>query len=181
MARKRHELTPAGQARFLALMDQGWTAAAIAADLQASGEAISRSTVDSRMRERRGPVATSRAPGATSFARDLASASEGDVVAAPVLDSGDLPTDDEIEDADESTIDGWLARVELAGKQAAAAQNHPLVGMLAARAATLHAAKFRHTPPEREDPNQAPDMVALGGEVWARFERMVDLVLEERK
>lgn len=162
-------------------MEQGWTAAAIAADLRASGETISRSTVDTRLRERRGPVATSRAPGATSFARDLASASGGDVEPSPALESGDLPTDDEIEVADESTIDGWLARVELAGRQAAAAQNHPLVGMLAARAATLHAAKFRHTPPEKPDPNDAPDMVALGGQVWARFEAMVDMVLEERK
>ncbi len=39
---------------------------------------------------------------------------------------------------------------------------------------------YNRTPREADDPNDAPDMVALGADVEVRFRKMVDMVLEER-
>ena len=184
MARKRTELGTDGDARLVALAGQGWTAKAIADDLKARGINISRSSVDTRVRALRGPVATPRAKAALGFAAGLAAAGGAPSEPAPTPPPSqpeDLPTEEDIEAAvlaGPEAIARALADIEAGYRRAALGENEAVTarwGSLRLQALALQA---KATPPAPPDPNDAPDMVALGGEVVGRLLKAIDLVVE---
>ena len=181
MARTRNDFGSAGNARFLALVAQGWTAKAIAADLNAAGVVVSRSTIDTRMREVRGHVATPRSASPPSFARELAAAGGAPPIPPPVETSEALPTEADIEAATAEgpmAAEALLARIVRLGQAAETQGNLAVVGQLISREIQARDLIRKLTPPEKPDPNDAVDMVALGAEVSARFAKMVDMVLD---
>ncbi len=71
-------------------------------------------------------------------------------------------------------IDRWSARVEKGAAAAEAAGNLPALASLAMRATALAQARIKATPLPKPDPNDNPDMRALGDQAEKRFEALVD-------
>lgn len=177
MARKRKDFGTEGERRLESMMAAGEPAERIAEALCAMGVQVSRSTVDLRMRARRGAV-QARIPVGPSFAAEVLALTPA--ADAPPGDEKGLPASPEdIEGADVGTLDRWLARAEEAGRKAVEAGNLAAIGAMGRLAVTLQEAKRKAEPPPVQDPNESPDMVRLGKEVAERLHRMVDLVVGE--
>lgn len=166
MARNRTELGPNVEARILSGVKRGETAAQVSAAL---GGVVSRATVGRRMREVRGPVAAPRVS----------------VASKPAPSAAQVAVDEVPEEVPEDTplgqIDAWLALVDEAIDKVgpgSADENLPLFGQLIARASALSETRRKATPPERADPNDSPDMVALRAEAARKWHEMIDLVAE---
>lgn len=164
MARKRTELSADVEARIEALMRSGGTAEGIASQLRAEGVALSRATIGRRLRELRGPVAT-RAT--TKVAPPSAPDSEPPLPTSPE----DIPSDASLPE-----LADLLRRAKVLLAEAEAAKNLPLAGQMIRVCSQLAETIRKATPPERPDPNDSPDMVALGKQVAERLHKMVDLV-----
>lgn len=180
MARKR---TPLDEDRLLALMGQGWTAQAIADDLNSRGGKVSRATVDNRMRERRGHVATSRAKGPPpkkSKADPGSDSKRATRKRAAAVE--DVPTEADLEEAEKkgpAAVADTLERIIRLGREAEASRNLPIVGRLLALELQARESLRKHTPPERPDPNETPDMIRIAASTKTRLFQMVDMVLGE--
>jgi len=100
---------------------------------------------------------------------------------APPAGEPDLPrSPDEIpEGTGLEAYDRELARAERMADGAELEGDLKATGNAGRLVGFLLDAKRKATPKPVADPNAAPDMVALGAEVEARFLKMVDLVLEE--
>ena len=169
MAGTRMELGEAGNARLEALTRAGGTAESISATLRAEGWPVSRATVQRRMAEIRGPVRPSRA-----------AAKALHVPASPGAERLPETPEDVPEGASLPELAALLARCKAALSAAEEAGNLPLVGQMIRVAAAISETMRKATPPERPDPNDAPDMVAMGAEVAKRLHKMVDLVADEQ-
>lgn len=164
MARKRTELGPDVEARIAALTTQGWPAERIASDPIVSAAGVSGRTIGRRMRELRGNVSS----------RAVSKAS----VVPPPDSSPPVPTspEDIPDDASLPELADLLRRAKLLLAAAEAEKNLPLAGQMIRVCSQLAETIRKATPPERPDPNDSPDMVALGKQVAARLHKMVDLV-----
>lgn len=165
MARKRTELGPAVETRIVALMRTGKTAEIIAAQLSADGVSVSRATVGRRMKELSGRVVEERAK-----------------VHVPAPPPPDLPASPEEipEGASLTQLDGWIRQAESAINTAESEGDLALMGTLLRVAASLAETRRKATPPERQDPNDSPDMIAMAKQVGERLHKMVDLVAKGR-
>ena len=178
MARKRENHTPGIQARILALMGAGGTAESIAAQLIAEGvKGVSRATIGRRMRELRGleqkAALTSPVPGR----RAAPAAPKSDAaVSAGASDDAPLPeTPEEIPAGTGlETYDLWLRRAEEMYKSAKGRNDDD--GMLkAGRLSQMYMeGKRKATPVAPPDPNDDPDMIAMGARVLERFRKLID-------
>jgi hypothetical protein len=183
MAGKPKDLGTTGEARFQALVAQGWTAQAIADDLNANGVQVSRSKIGMRMKALRGPVAAPRAAAPSGFAQGLAESGGPPLptVQSPSPpDADQLPTEADLEEAAKGgpeMIDEMLASFV---REYRASPAGPVKQRWGALILKGNDDRRKLTPPDVPDPNDAPDMVRLGSEVEARFLKMVDMVLEER-
>lgn len=175
MPRKRIELGPAAEDMIRVLLAKGGTVESITAALRAGpAPAASPATVGRRMAEvresvnkarsaRRGATAAaSRAPAATEPEPDLPQRPE-DIPEGSCAEDYDRWIARAEKMADDADVDGDLKAIANAGR---------LVGFFMSE-------KRKATPKAKEDPNDAPDMVALGAQVEERFLKMIDLVLEE--
>jgi hypothetical protein len=173
MARKRIEMTPSVVDEIKTLMAAGGTVESVTATLRAgSFPGASSATVGRRMAEMRAEAFEGR------VARRNAAAVAPP--AAPVADEPAIPA--RPEDIPEGTglerYDLWIERVERMVVEARLDED-PKTELSAMRqGAFLLDMRRKAAPPKVEDPNQHPDMVALGAEVEVRFLKMVDLVLE---
>jgi hypothetical protein len=153
------------------LLAKGGTVESITAALRAGPvPAASPATVGRRMAEMRQSVNEER------VARR-----EAATMPPPVILEPDLPqTPEEIpEGASLADYDRWIARsermaddAEVEGDLKAVANAGRLVGFFMAE-------RRKAAPKPTPDPNEHPDMVALGAQVEERFLKMVDMVLEE--
>lgn len=113
--------------------------------------------------------------------RSIAASKLADAIAAAVKAAPPLPeTEDDIpEGTDIDTLDRWIQVAERNGRAAENEGNLQALAQMGRLSASLLEAKRKGAPPVIPDPNDSPDMVALGAEVEARLLKMVDLVLEE--
>lgn len=154
--------------RIVALMSTGKTAEEIAASLCASGVKVSRATITRRMRELRGRTKAAKAERASAR-----------LAAAPAPQGmPPLPktADDVPENVDPSTLEWWLAKAEELARQAETVEDFDTFGKMGRLAATLLEHRRKATPPPVQDPNDDPDLVALGAQVVERLHRMIDQV-----
>ena len=160
MARKRIEIGASAEGQIRALMTRGGTVESITASLHASGlTGVSKATVARRMAEMRSGGATRPPPPPPESEPELPTSPE------------DIPSGASVPE-----LANLLDRCKAALAQAEADQNLPLVGQMIRVAASLAETMRKATPPERQDPNEHPDMVKLGEEWEARMHKMIDLV-----
>lgn len=171
MATTRMQLGEAGDARLRALTRAGGTAVSVSATLRAEGWPVSRATVQRRMQELRGKVRPGRpnakpqrpvAPVAAPEATPLPSEPED------VPDGASLPE-----------LAALLERCKAALTAAEDEGNLPLVGQMIRVAAAITETMRKATPPARPDPNDSPDMVALGKAVAERVHEMIAMVVAQ--
>lgn len=179
MPRKRSELGANVDKRIAALMTRGWTAEAIAKELQAKGTDVSTRTIGRRMRELRGDVAAPRASSSPTRREHYAMPDPASP-APPASESKDdvdeaLPGADEIpEEANLAQIERWLKRAEAMAQKAMALGDIAGMGQMGRLTSALLEAKRRATPPEKADPNDRPDMVAAAQRARDMLHRMID-------
>ncbi len=105
-------------------------------------------------------------------------------VAAPPNVTAGPPLPDKPEDLpDDASMETLLFLRSVARESLEVARTDgdiKLVGQLLNSSGIVEDRIQRRTPRTPEDPNEAPDMVALGKSVEERFAKMVDMVLEER-
>lgn len=183
MPRTRKELGPKHERLLLDLMARGGTIEQNTAGLRAAGADVSAATVGRRMRELAGDANASRAEKLRAAAGAVpkpkptrkpppapppppSPAATG--AAGPAIFS--LPgSDGEIQDADTATLDAWIASVQRFGQVAETSGDVRALGELGRLLATLLEAKRKRKPMEKADPNDDPDMRALGAKVAARL------------
>lgn len=169
--RKRTDLGTDGDAIVRAGIARGQSAEQIAGALEASGISVSPRTIARRVREMRGAVRVS---------------SLTPPVSRPTTPSADvdapLPEDEDAipDGASVTQLDHWIRQAQTAVDTAEAEGNLPLMGQMLRVAASLAETRRKATPPTPPDPNEHPDMVALGSQVAARLHKMVDLVAGKR-
>lgn len=154
MARKR---TVIDSERILSLMHGGRSAEQVQAALASEGIAVSRQTVDRRMRELRGKRGTVQAhPRAT---------------ARPSAD--EVP--DEVPDGTElAVVDRWIPKVEAAAEAAELDGDLASFASLTAKLVTLLEHRRKAAPPPRVDPNEHPDMVAAARRARESLHKLVE-------
>lgn len=160
MARKRNELGPVVEQQMVDMLSRGGTAQSIFDRLSAQGiTGISVPTIQRRMRELRAGIRSSgpRPVPATSEAVRVITAVE------------EIPPDATCND-----LDQWIANVTARGKIAEANDDLDGVVKMGRLYTALIEARRKATPPPVIDPNDSPDMVALGAEVAKRFHKMID-------
>lgn len=174
MARKRNELGEDASSIVRALMASGGTAKSIAAALRAKGIDASPATIGRRMKELRGKVRERKRGNAPP-----PPAPKGRAKRAPSVPVPPLPTSpDEIEgDTPLETINAWIETAEEIATLAKKDGNLPVIGQMGRLVASLLEAKRKATPPTPPDPNDNPDMVALGAKVAEQMHKYVDFVL----
>lgn len=161
MGRKRNELGPDVEGQILAFMKVGRTAQNIYEALAANGvKGISVPTITRRMRELRAGMRS--APVAASPA-----ATEEEIPETPEAIPADTPLE---------ILDRWIATVARLGRKAAAADDLDGIGKMGRLSASLLEARRKATPPPVADPNDSPDMVALGALVAERLHKMINQV-----
>jgi hypothetical protein len=165
MARKK---MPLDADRIVALMSVGRTAEEITAALVAEGAQVSRATITRRMRELKGKAKAAKA----DRAKARRAAAPAPVEMPPLPKSAD----DVPDDADPTTLDWWLAKAEELARQAETVEDFDTFGKMGRLAATLLEHRRKAQPPPEVDPNDTPDMVALGAQVAERLHRMIDQV-----
>ena len=178
MGRPRIELGPDADVMIRSLLAKGGTVESITAALRAGPVPdAAPATVGRRMAEVRADVNKGRSE------RRGAAAAVAPVVppSAPAPIEPDLPrsAEDIPENASLADYDRWIARAEkmaddadVDGDLKAIANAGRLVGFFMAE-------RRKATPEAKEDPNDQPDMIALGADVERRLLKMIDLVLEE--
>ena len=167
MPRKRIELGPAAEDMIRVLLSKGGTVESITAALRAGPAPLaSPATVGRRMAEVRQSVNEGR--------------SERRQATAGVVES-DLPGSAEEIPAGSSLADydRWIAKAERMADDADAEGDLKAMGYFARLVGFFMAERRKAAPEPVPDPNDHPDMVALGAEVEQRLLKMVDLVLEE--
>jgi hypothetical protein len=174
MARKRTDLAPHAQAAI----DAG-VASGVSAEEVARQAGISARTASRRMAEARGGPVLARGP-SRSFSADLSAAVDAEQASSPpVPDSGALPTEADIEEAAKggpSTIDEMLVSF------VASYRNAP-EGLIRQRWGALILKgiydRRKATPPERPDPNDAPDLIAAAKRARAMLHTLLETSPEE--
>jgi hypothetical protein len=179
MSRKKTSWGAAHERTFASLAKQGLTAGEIAARLTADGcPGASKATVGRRLRDVRGVV---RARKANAGPRSALAEAKPD---APAADDGaaDVPTDpEELEAAPLAQLEWWLVEVKAAFEAAKVDRNVAAQASLAARATALLEARRKAAPPEREDPNAYPDLVAAAASCKAKLRARLDRALKARR
>lgn len=95
------------------------------------------------------------------------------------VDAPPLPpsADDVPDDADPTTIDRWIEMADKAGRQAEARGDLAGIGAMGRLLARLMSDKAKFAPPEEPDPNDNPDMKALGARVAEKMHELIDKVV----
>ncbi|HXG70002.1 MAG TPA: hypothetical protein VNJ04_05235, partial [Gemmatimonadaceae bacterium] len=171
MGRKPTDLGPDADDRIMALMSRGASPVKVHEALRAAGlPEIGVRTVARRMAALRPEVHAGRRPAVSP----VATPPEGEK--GPPLPS----TPDEIPADASMAILEHYRRLARASIDAASDEGDlKLVAQLINMAGALEDRIKARTPRPVEDPNDAPDMRALGGEVMERMLKAVDLVTEE--
>lgn len=78
------------------------------------------------------------------------------------------------EGADVALVDKWIALVEEAAKDARTDDNMTAFASLTAKLVALLEHRRKVTPVAKADPNDSPDMIALGEQVWLRLKKALD-------
>lgn len=174
MARKRNNFTQSTQARILALMGAGGTADSIAKQLTAEGvEGASRATVGRRMRELEGlerKSAPRRPPASSPRAPADASLGAGEIALPETPE--DIPAGTALE-----MYDLWLKRAEEMYEDAQGRKDFDGV-VKAGRLSQMYLeGKRKATPIKEDDPNDHPDMIAMGARVATELHKLIDKVL----
>lgn len=183
MPRKRTEIGARAEKKIAELIARGGTAQSIAKALRAAGvKGVSERTIGRRMKEVRGAAKAprgSKAEAANALREGYAAAAAG--VKTGVDDGEDLPKPDEIPaDAELVKINEWLARADTLGRAAFAKGDLEGMGKMGRLTSALLEAKRKATPPEKDDPNDSPEMRTLGEQVEARLLKMVDDIAKGR-
>ncbi len=174
MPRKRIELSAAAEDQMRALMAKGGTVESISKALRAGGASeASPATIARRMAEVRSSVNAGRVA-----RREAATPPPPSPPAEPEPALPSSP-DDIPEGTGLETYDRWLARAERMAVDAEIDGDLKAIGNAGRLVGFLLEAKRKATPKPVADPNEHPDMVALGAQVEERFLKMIDLVLEE--
>jgi hypothetical protein len=165
MAGKPKKIGTAGEARFLALANEGATEERIVSELAHLGIPVSRAWVGNRLRLHRGlvlhrvPVATPPRPA---------------VGPAPAI-----PTAEDLDRAlSDGTVDELLEDVQRLRRDAAEKGNVAVLKALGQLELQAHDRKRKDRPPPVVDPNQAPDMIAAKERGRAEFHRLIDQAVE---
>ena len=163
MGRKRIELSSAREAEIKARAQRGESLETIASAL---GGDVSRSTIDRRLREAKATTPPKRRP----------------VPLAPPTPKPDHIESDALPDAvPEGTpladIERWMRRIEVAADKAEADGNLAAFSSLMMRLRAFEDARRRATPLPKPDPNDDPDMVAMGEQAEKRFFQLIDAAL----
>lgn len=163
MPRKRNDLGPVVEGQILEFMKVGRTAAHIFETLSAQGvKGISVATITRRMRELRAGMRSPR-----SVPPDPESDTAIDIPESPEQIGADTPLE---------ILDNWIATVARLGRKAAAVDDLDGIGKMGRLSAALLEARRKATPPVAADPNDNPDMVALGALVAEKFHKMINQV-----
>jgi len=152
MPRKRTVLAPAIEAEIVARTARGESAQTV---FHAIHGALSVPTIERRQRELRNPGAASVPP--SSVPTEIADVPEV------------VPADTPVE-----ALDKWIALVEKNARKAETDGNLAAVSSLAMRAVSLHEARRKAMPLPKADPNENPDMRALGEQVEKRLFALID-------
>ncbi len=162
--RRRTAIPAAAAAKMRDMIAAGHPAQAIADALKADGvTGVSRSTVGARQREARGSRGKAKVAPAARKAKGK--------------DTTPLPTPDAIPaNVATTTLDAWIAKAERAASKAERKGDLSALGAMGRLTAALVEARRKNTPPPVHDPNDDPDMRALGEEVAARLHKLVDQV-----
>lgn len=157
------------EAEIRARLARGDSAVAIHAALEAAGHRLSRQTVDRRVREMKGgtvPPSSGALPAAGS-------------VPAQRLTVDTLPQSEEDAErliAEGVSLEEAIEEVRELVTTEAAGGNLDRLGKAARSLDTLTKIQQRTAPLPKQDPNDSPDMRAMGEEVSKRLHRMVDQV-----
>ncbi len=155
MARKRKDLGPVLEAHIVALMTRGGTAESIA---KATG--ISRATVGRRMAELKGKVSANR--------------QTQNPAPQPVVTVPASPDESEPDDVLDALLD--TARKSMVAAQVDGNVGH--VAQMGRLIVTTMGEQRKAAPIEKPDPNDNPDMKALGAQVAARLHILAEQVTE---
>ena len=164
MGRKRIELSSARQAEITARAQRGESLETIAAAL---GGAVSRSTIDRRLRELktgtspRRPGTPMRIPVPVPIPKPASAESEALPEAVP--DGTPL-----------EQIEGWMRRIEAAADKAEQQGNLAAFASLMTRLRAFEDARRKATPIPKSDPNDDPDMLAMGEQAERRLMQLID-------
>lgn len=94
---------------------------------------------------------------------------------APKAAVAEVP-DDVPEGASLELVDKWIAKLEAAGEVAEGEGDLKTFATIAAKLVTLLEHRRKAAPPPVEDPNEAPDMVALAEDVRKRLHKLIEQV-----
>lgn len=94
---------------------------------------------------------------------------------APKAAVAEVP-DDVPEGASLELVDKWIAKLEAAGEVAEGEGDLKTFATIAAKLVTLLEHRRKAAPPTVEDPNEAPDMVALAEDVRKRLHKLIEQV-----
>lgn len=76
--------------------------------------------------------------------------------------------------ADVALVDRWIKLVEDAAQDARNVDNMTAFASLTAKLVSLLEHRRKVTPIPKDDPNDNPDMIALGEQVWQRLQKALD-------
>lgn len=153
MARKRTVLAPEVEREIVLRTERGESSKTIYA---AIGGVISEQTI----RRRAAEIKAGRAPRRTVAAP--APASEPPAPPEPQAPASVTDVPDEVpEGAPIEDIEAWLVKLQRASQAAEEDHNWSAVASIAQKVSTLMGLRHRMRPVPKEDPNTAPDMIAL--------------------
>ena len=182
MARKRNDLGPAADAKIRSLMLRGGTARSIFEALRAAGvKGASERTIARRMKEARAGVNATRAKKFAGTPPRAAAKStrppQRGKQPPPPENAEPLPaTEEEIARADPATLDRWLQTATRMGDAAEALGDLDSLAKMGRLSVSLLEAKRKATPPPKEDPNDHPDMIAMGARVADQLHMLIDKI-----
>lgn len=171
MPRTRIDFTAKTEAKIVAMMGKGGTAKSISKVLLAAGvDGASPATITRRMRELRGKVKAEKAPAQPARSRAPRR--------PPATEQPLPPTPEAIpEGASLDELNEWLRRAEKMGRAAEEAGDLQGLGAMGRLSASLLEARRKAQPVVKPDPNDDPDMVAMGEQVAAELHKLVDKVV----
>lgn len=171
MARKRNDYGPDGEALIKAHMARGGTVLSITQALRAGPvPTATTATVHRRMKELRHEVHEARLARRREATTDSIDSSGEELPTSP----------DQVPDgATTADYDRWIARAERMADDADA-EGDVKAAAVAGRLVGFFMAERRKAAPEPiVDPDDHPDMVAMGAEATSRLERLCEMVVEE--
>jgi DNA-binding transcriptional ArsR family regulator len=173
-------MNAAAESKIAELAGRGISAAEIASRL-----GVSQRTVGRRLAALRGPLKPRQRAAGPRPAPTPASASEANVEPGDADDSEDTPartlTDEELEQAALGGTGPLDELIRSIAGEYQRATSGPLKQRIAGDYLKALDLRRKMTPPPAVDPNDQPDMIALGRRVAERLHRMVDLVCEEAR